>query len=155
MTTHEKKMVLTEPLGLLYVASYLEDRMGDAVNIQILDLFALGYDQIKPKGDMWIKGLSDEQEILRRVGEFNPDILGVHSNFTAYAEDSLEIAKMVKDALPNVYIVMGGAHVTMEAEAVMEQNPFIDCIVRGEGEVTFHELVKSLMKERGMLSASD
>jgi len=41
---------------------------------------------------------------------------------------------------------MGGPHVTFMDVETLEKNPFVDYIVRGEGEITMHELIKSLEK---------
>lgn len=136
--------MLTEPQGLLSLATYLEHQFGDEVKIKILDLFALGYDQCILKNDLYVRGLSDENEILKHVEEFQPDIVGVTCNFSAYSQDTFEIVKLIKNAYSNVIIVLGGNHVTMEAPKVLEEHPYVDFIVRREGEVTFYELVKTL-----------
>ena len=149
LSTVEKDMVLTEPLGLVYLASYLEHHLGKSVEIKILDLFALGYDQAIRKEDTWVKGVSKKEDILKYVEEFQPKVVGVSSNFTAFAQDSLEIARTVKEAFPSLFLIMGGAHVSMEPDKVLKDSPFIDCIVRGEGEETFCELIKEIMSNPG------
>lgn len=45
----------------------------------------------------------------------------------------------------NTKIILGGPQVTHIAKTLLEKNGQIDIIVRGEGEITFIELVKSLL----------
>ncbi|NIP52777.1 MAG: radical SAM protein, partial [Aliifodinibius sp.] len=55
---------------------------------------------------------------------------GITCNFTAYSDDTLEVAANVKSLLPNVPVVLGGAHATMAARTILEENSCIDYIVR-------------------------
>lgn len=144
ITVENPNTFLTEPLGLLSLASYLDSLLHEKVKIKILDLFALGYEQCLKNGTLYIKGISPKYEILRHLNKFNPNIVGITCNFTAYAEDSLEVAKIIKESFPKTFMVMGGAHATMEANSILKNHIHIDCIVRGEGEQTFYELVNAM-----------
>jgi len=144
ITTLNPDTALNEPLGLLSLASYLEDRFKQDIEINILDLFALGYEQRLKKDNLFVKGLSEKEEILKYIKKFDPAIVGINCNFTAYAQDSLEVAKLVKENFPQTYLVLGGAHATMEAENILKTHRYIDFIVRGEGEITFEALLKAL-----------
>lgn len=59
-------------------------------------------------------------------------------------EAILQIAENIKKALPGVHILLGGPEVSYESIDMMKKNPFVDLIIRGEGEETFSELMKTL-----------
>ena len=55
-----------------------------------------------------------------------------------------ELVGMVKDELPKSIIVLGGPEVSYNALDVMKDNPEVDYIVSGEGELPFAMLVESI-----------
>ncbi len=60
-------------------------------------------------------------------------------------KDAIKIAKWIKKAHPNLPIVWGGYHPTiLPLETV--QDPNVDIVVIGQGEVTFKEVVERLSK---------
>ena len=58
-------------------------------------------------------------------------------------QDGLIFARMVKDRFPEIPIVWGGRHPTL-LPAQTISNKFVDILVRGQGERTFTEVVKTL-----------
>ena len=63
---------------------------------------------------------------------------------------ALEISKFVKDN-SNIPMIWGGQHPTILPEQCLEDKN-IDIVVRGEGEITFYELVKALDKNKPLKS---
>jgi radical SAM superfamily enzyme YgiQ (UPF0313 family) len=64
--------------------------------------------------------------------------------FSAYIWNvrlSLQIAAALKAQRPEVQIVFGGPQVPDRAEAFLRENPFIDVVCHGEGEVTFTRIL--------------
>ncbi|MGQ9629138.1 MAG: B12-binding domain-containing radical SAM protein [bacterium] len=55
---------------------------------------------------------------------------------------ALEAARVARGAQPDIPIVWGGWHPTILPEQTA-QSPFVDAVVRGQGEVTFVELVRA------------
>ncbi|WP_327370948.1 KedN5 family methylcobalamin-dependent radical SAM C-methyltransferase [Streptomyces sp. NBC_01217] len=53
------------------------------------------------------------------------------------------LAETFKQLNPEGWVVFGGTHVTQQAERVFRENPAVDVIVNGEGEITFRELVRA------------
>ena len=139
---------LQEPLGLLSIATYIKNKLGDLVEIRVLDLYELGKGRLNRKGDQFIVGLNDERIICEQIENFNPDIIGITANFSAYFQDVITLGKIISTNFRNIKLVLGGAHVTMDAENILQKNPFIDYIVRREGEVTFLELLQTCMKRQ-------
>jgi radical SAM superfamily enzyme YgiQ (UPF0313 family) len=138
----------TEPLGLAYLAGFIRNDY----NVEILDLFALGIDNRVKRGNKYRIGISDEKEIVDIIKQKKPDLVGITSNFTSYAEDALEVAKIVKSNFKNIVLVLGGAHASMDAENILENNVFIDIVVRGEGEVTFKLLLDNIKENKSFES---
>ena len=79
---------------------------------------------------------------LDEVVAARPRVLGFTSVFQQHVA-SLALARRVKDALPETFIVFGGANCegAMGAETV-RQFPFVDAAVSGEGEVVVPQLVR-------------
>jgi radical SAM superfamily enzyme YgiQ (UPF0313 family) len=117
-----KKMVgAAPPLGMLYIATYLRE---NGVDISVTDEAAHGY-SLKKTLD-WVK-------------KENPDILGF-STCSATGRKAALIAEKVKQENPNVKIAFGNFFATFNAERILKKYPFVDYIVRGEGEHTSLEL---------------
>ncbi len=134
----ERENFLTEPLGLGYLVSAVED----ICEVSILDCFIHGYENLTKVGNEYRRGM-DEKEIINQIKLFQPDIVGVTCNFTGFAKDSMRMAELAKQTIPNCYTVVGGAHATMDDKSVIDKK-YVDCVVRGEGEETFRDLVLRL-----------
>ncbi|NOZ02556.1 MAG: radical SAM protein [Deltaproteobacteria bacterium] len=78
-----------------------------------------------------------------RIRDIAPDVIAAGENHAAYASEVVKLVDMAKKVLPESYIVLGGAHFTNVGHLYLTEHP-IDFIVRGEGEITFVELVKTL-----------
>lgn len=147
ITVYDPNIYLSEPLGLLCLASYLKHIFGADVQVTILDLYVMGADKPKRRGDLYVLGIDDEAYVQAEINKLRPDLIGITCNFTAYAMDALEVAAMVKRAMPAVPVVLGGAHATIEAESILRDNPSVDFVARGEGEITLEQLVRALRGE--------
>jgi len=106
------------PLGLALLAGYLE-KCGALV--KIVDMQAQ----------------KDNFENL--VPPTKPDFVGITAN-TVLVESAYFIAGKVKRIWPETRVVFGGIHPTMRPREVLE-NPYVDYVIRGEGERSFAWLV--------------
>jgi len=131
------------PLGLAYIAAFLEQ---NNYEVRILDALALGGDNVQTNGNYNRFGLS-EVNITNYVRDFAPDIVGISVMFTAFVNDAYDVARVVKEVCPTTTVVFGGAHASINPEAVLEDKN-VDIAVQGEGEATFLELVKTLETKR-------
>jgi len=120
--------ITSPPLGLAYLASMVRDEH----DVRIVDSLAEDYKY----GD-----------VERIIKKYDPDVVGITST-TSMIPDAYAIAKIAKRYNENVKIVMGGPHVTFLPETTFQECPCIDFIVRGEGELTFRELIDSLERDR-------
>ncbi|MAW88436.1 MAG: magnesium-protoporphyrin IX monomethyl ester anaerobic oxidative cyclase [Phyllobacteriaceae bacterium] len=84
-----------------------------------------------------------EEAVRDRLAELRPDIVGVTAITPSIytAERLLEIAR---EACPQALRVLGGVHATFMYKQVLSEAPWVDVIVRGEGEEIFLELVRSV-----------
>ena len=80
------------------------------------------------------------EESLRRILEFQPDIIGITS-VTSSIYKAAKLARMIKRKKPEIKIVVGGPHITAVPEETMSRFPEIDIAVIGEGEDTFNDLI--------------
>ncbi len=64
-----------------------------------------------------------------------------------------ELGHDLKKILPDVPIWLGGPEVSYESEAFLQEQPWADGIMAGEGEKTFLELMEYYQEKKGRLSA--
>jgi radical SAM superfamily enzyme YgiQ (UPF0313 family) len=60
---------------------------------------------------------------------------------------AVNISKIIKSFYPNLHIVWGGDHPTIAPEQVLHL-PFVDMVVKGQGEETLFEVVNRLEKKK-------
>ncbi|GGW60454.1 RiPP maturation radical SAM protein 1 [Streptomyces lucensis JCM 4490] len=84
------------------------------------------------------------EEIAQRVADLAPDVVGLTSTFQQNTA-ALAVARHIKRLAPQVVTVMGGANCDAEQGAAVHRNfPFVDFVVRGEGEDAFPRLLEAL-----------
>lgn len=77
------------------------------------------------------------------LGKYN--IIYFHNN--VMNKERLEfIADNVKKSMPTSVIVTGGIETTFDTKDFLQQNPSIDFVIRGEGELVFYNFIKSLIQ---------
>ncbi|MFX1375923.1 MAG: B12-binding domain-containing radical SAM protein [Promethearchaeota archaeon] len=79
-------------------------------------------------------------EIINEITEFEPDIVGISCCFTIGINFALKIAHESKQL--GYLTILGGWHPSFAHSEILKYS-FIDVIVRGEGELTFRELIKN------------
>jgi anaerobic magnesium-protoporphyrin IX monomethyl ester cyclase len=81
--------------------------------------------------------------ILRAIVDEEADVVA----FSCYIwniGETLKLASDLKQISPETFIVLGGPEASFGVFELMTLNPAIDCVVRGEGEETFRELIACL-----------
>lgn len=86
-------------------------------------------------------------ELRARLGALRPDVVGVTAITPAIyeAEETLRIAQEV---CPDALRVLGGIHATFMFRQVLEEAPWVDVIVRGEGEEILVNLMEAVRDGR-------
>ena len=82
--------------------------------------------------------------IERLVREHDPEVVGL-SVMTFQRKTAFRVIELVRALKPGVRIVVGGYDPSLAADAYQQQEGSgVDFIVRGEGELTFRELLRAL-----------
>ena len=115
------------PLGLLYIASVVEN---------------IGYDV--SVCDASINNM-DFRQVRKELQKDCYDVIGI-TTFTGTRESAYFCAEIAKEENKESTIVLGGPHVTFLSEITLNKLPCVDVVVRGEGELTFLELVQKISK---------
>lgn len=89
--------------------------------------------------------LEDEDALQKTLLSFKPDLVGTTS-MTTDAYQAKAVLRVVRAVLKNALTVVGGHHPTLCPEEFDE--PYVDVIVQGEGELTFMELVQRWDEQR-------
>jgi radical SAM superfamily enzyme YgiQ (UPF0313 family) len=116
------------PLYTLDIATFLKN---EGFEVSVLDQSAQSF---------------SVEETVDWVRREDPDILGF-STLSSSGRTAAIIAREVKKENPNLTTVFGNYHATFNAERILETYPFVDIIVRGEGEYTSLELAECLEKK--------
>lgn len=124
------------PVSLLSIAGYLQQADYDA---KIID---------SRVDDNWEKTLQAELDK-------HPRLVCISSMTGIQIKYALETSKFVRENTPNgVKIVWGGAHPTLMPYQTM-QNPLIDSIVIGEGELPLKNILDALEGKKQMKEVTD
>lgn len=86
---------------------------------------------------------TDSEQILRSIYHLKPDIVA----FSAYLSEitkTIELCRKIKYVLPRCAIIIGGPSVRYP-EKFLEEHPFFDIVVEGEGEVPFTRIIRALV----------
>ena len=86
------------------------------------------------------------ETLLRLMDELDPDVVGL-SVMTFQRRTASRIIELLRARKPSIRIVAGGYDPSLAREAY--QTMALDFIVRGEGELTFRELLRALEVGRG------
>lgn len=87
------------------------------------------------------------ETVIRLLAEVSPDVVGL-SVMTFQRRTAGHIIDLVRALKPSAKIVVGGYDPSLASKAYEEMG--VDYIVRGEGEVTFRELLRALENGSGL-----
>ena len=89
-----------------------------------------------------IRNKQEYSGLLGEVASFKPQVVGF-SSVSSQFNFVKEIAASIKKIFPNIIIVCGGVHPTINPECVLEAT-FLDGVFVGESENSFIEFLKSI-----------
>jgi radical SAM superfamily enzyme YgiQ (UPF0313 family) len=118
----EEERGVNPPLGLLYLAGYLERKSTHRVSVLDAQVEKLDYEGLRAR----LQGM-----------EF--DVVGITA-MTMTMVDVLKSIAMVKELAPETIVVLGGPHVNLYPRETL-QLPQVDYVVMGEGEIALSELL--------------
>ncbi len=129
----ESVMILTLPIGLGYIGSYIKKHIPDA-EVVVIDSDVLGYHSV--------------DKFVRRIKEEKPDVLGI-TVFSHAVLVTREVLNRIKSELgKSVCLVVGGPHVNAIREKIFRDLPSADFGIISDGELGLTALVESLQSGR-------
>ncbi len=124
------------PLGIACLAAYLREKN---IPSQVIDAPIMGY--------------NIPQTAINAI-KSGAKIIGI-SCLTENRYAALKTLKEIKKIRPQIITIIGGLHATFSDESILKNYPFVDIVVRGEGEKTLYELVKEFQKKNPNLKKID
>ncbi|GBE05732.1 MAG TPA: radical SAM protein [Nitrospirae bacterium] len=129
----EEERGFNPPLGLLYIAAYLEKHTEHEISVIDAQVERLNY-----------------SSLAARISEFAPDIAGL-TTMTMTLIDVMKTAGIIKQTDKNIKVVLGGPHVHLfPEESVNLRN--VDYIVLGEGEEAFKDLLDHMDNKQALMN---
>jgi radical SAM superfamily enzyme YgiQ (UPF0313 family) len=81
--------------------------------------------------------------VERLIRGIDPEVVGL-SVMTFQRRTALRVARLVRRIKPDVTVIAGGYDPTLATDAYEPPETGVDYVVRGEGELTFRELLDAL-----------
>lgn len=134
----------------MYIAAYLRKA---GVSVSVLDTKQMQYE----RPSLLRRSIKEIEYLVKHlVKTGGPELIGITSTTLSYIP-ATRIAKAVKEALPHAKVAMGGVHVTFTAHETLKECPWVDIVVKGEGERSMLELAegKSFSKIEGISYRKD
>ena len=132
------------PLGLAYIAASLREAGHE---VCVVDGPGSAPRNFFNFNDIRIRGLTNKQ-IVEKIPR-DVQVVGVGCMFTSHWMLVRELLKDIRQALPDVFLVMGGEHVTGFPELSMEGAP-LDAVVLGEGEETIVQVMDHIENRKSL-----
>jgi len=142
------------PLGLGYIAATFANKQHE-VRIYDAELPQKG-EEVRPLDKVslldthknFTQSLKERnhpvwREVYNTLNYYQPDVVGI-TVFTPLYGSANKVTTICKRINNKCIVVWGGPHPTFLAEEVLQKEKSVDFVVRGEGEVTFRELVRHL-----------
>jgi len=101
--------------------------------------------------DLILAQRSVRATVEKLVAEWEPQVLGL-SVMTFQRRTAFKIIQLVRALRPGIRVVVGGYDPSLAPDPYMTPETGVDFIVRGEGEVTFCELIRALENGRAFES---
>src|SRR6516162_9905921 len=98
--------------------------------------------------DLILAQRSVRATVEKLVAEWEPQVLGL-SVMTFQRRTAFKIIQLVRALRPGIRVVVGGYDPSLAPDPYMSPDTGVDFIVRGEGEVTFRELIRALENGTG------
>ena len=129
------------PLGILYLSSYLKKYGHEVLFVDIHNK------QITLRLNNEIFNLDGYyvNSLKQVVAEFQPDLIGISVHFSGRFRPSIELARYLKNNMPDCRIVLGGIHPSIFPSEILVEYECIDFVLQGESEKTIVELLDAII----------
>lgn len=123
---HNKNHNGTEEPGLAAIAAYLQGKGNKVL----------------------IRQINNDINYYEIIDQFLPQIIGI-STYDRFFNYEMEVAESIKKRYTDIFMCLGGYTVSYHGYEIMEKFKFIDFIIKGEGEIAFEKLTKSIETKGG------
>lgn len=123
------KVMLVHPSPLMYSEIYLR--------LEPLGLERVGRALLDAGHDVRMVDLQifDHRYLLKELDDWRPDAVAFSLNYLANVPEVIDLARTIKQHLPECFVMVGGHSVSFTADEVLEHAAgAIDCVLKGEGE---------------------
>ena len=96
------------------------------------------------------KYLDKSFKLSNYVKQNNIKFIAFSLQWHSQSYDVIETARNVKKENPNIYISLGGYSASYFADEILETYPFIDFIIKGEGEKPITEIALALKENKNL-----
>jgi len=124
------------PIGLLALADNL-DRNGHRAQV-----IHLGVEYVEDR----------KNDVIDYIKKTRSPVVGISLHWHPQSYDAIEFARALKQRAPEIYVVLGGLSASWFAGEIMEKFPFINGVIRGDGELPIVNLVAEIKKNNADLS---
>ena len=161
---HDQYCLVKYPLALGYLSGSILKNTNWSVQTYNADfniekkIFVPENDYISGEGfKRYLSSLKDYslpiwKEIKNSIKQFNPSVVGISAKTQNFISATI-VAKIAKEINPDIKILVGGVHSTMNGSKVLNCKN-IDFLAIGEGENTIVELLHALEKDTELNSVS-
>ena len=116
---------VSPPLGLAYLGGAIIEAGDDC---RVLDMES---QQLSP-GDL-----------VEEIRKYSPDLIGITATSPVY-KNAEYLAGVIKEHFPDAPLGVGGVHSTIVGRQILEECPYFDFQVVGEGEKTITEILAAI-----------
>lgn len=130
--------VIEQPLGQLYILTYLNEQFGDKI-----------------EGRIYKSGIDFDSfdELKAMVKEFGPELIGIRT-LSLYKEFFHQTVSLLRQWGFSCPILAGGPYATSDYNFIL-QDRNVDIAVLGEGEFTLRELISRMLENDFKMPDSD
>ncbi|TKJ39856.1 hypothetical protein CEE37_11300 [candidate division LCP-89 bacterium B3_LCP] len=116
------------PLGLLSLAAYIRHYSDHQIGI---------FDGVEKS--------AEDSQVIQAIESFQPDVIGIGS-LSCEQIEAHHTANLIKELFPEIKIVLGGPYASSEPSEAID-DPAVDYVIVGEGEIALTKLLKALDQE--------
>ncbi|KKN39911.1 hypothetical protein LCGC14_0738810 [marine sediment metagenome] len=124
---------MIQPMGLCSLKAAAKEALPGKVQVKVLDAGGL-----------------ETGEVAAEVFRYEPEVVGI-TTFTEARHKALAVARATKNIFPDALTLLGGVHATHTATQILDNYPFVDVVLIGEGEKNFVDFLISPETVKGIV----
>ncbi len=88
------------------------------------------------------------EDTLNEIAKISPDYIAISLIATANCRAAIKTGRAIKKEFPNIKILYGGHHVSALPEEFLNDNPWIDHLIVGDGIDIFEQIIEGKVKDK-------